>query len=267
MNTKLSSNDASKLLQIDQDRKSLFVPHTVLILKDNVSYLFSNKNSSISLNNAVSRSYSKNQYEDIQKQFVAHNKVPTISVASIENNNNELNANGYKLLAAYDNHWLFYKNEESLSSNVARVIERVDSKTSLEIFLETYDKCYIEKDPQNPFGTVSHFIPNVRNAWIKERQGDTLDYYIAFDQRKPVAVACLHSVQKVGFIFNIGSLPAVRGKGFGKAITLHAVQKSIDYGNQHHVLTTEKNSFAYDFYHRIGFQDLFTAHYFQKNPT
>jgi hypothetical protein len=54
-------------------------------------------------------------------------------------------------------------------------------------------------------------------------------------------------------------LLSVRGEGFGKAVSLYAVDQSIKNGNTLHCLATEAGHYPYEFYKRIGFVPKFTA--------
>ncbi|MBP9700192.1 hypothetical protein KBD71_02825, partial [Candidatus Woesebacteria bacterium] len=62
-----------------------------------------------------------------------------------------------------------------------------------------------------------------------------------------------------GYISNVGSLRSVRGEGFGKLVTLYAVDQSIKNRNSFHYLGTEEGHYPNVFYTRIGFETKFKA--------
>jgi ribosomal protein S18 acetylase RimI-like enzyme len=80
-----------------------------------------------------------------------------------------------------------------------------------------------------------------------------------FDEKVPVGVASLTSEGGIGYISNVGTIAKVRGKGFGKAITLFCVQQSMQNSSVEHCLATEQGEYPDTFYKRIGFVPRFSA--------
>ena len=72
--------------------------------------------------------------------------------------------------------------------------------------------------------------------------------------------------QGIGYISNVGSLKDVRGQGYGKNVTLYAVEQSEVHGNTINCLATEEGAYPNEFYKRLGYKTRFTAIYFTKNP-
>lgn len=74
-----------------------------------------------------------------------------------------------------------------------------------------------------------------------------------------MAVASLNSHAGMGYIFNVGSLPEVRGEGFGRLVSLYCVYASKKKRNSVHCLATEEGTYPNKFYKRIGFKTHFTG--------
>ena len=122
---------------------------------------------------------------------------------------------------------------------------------------------YPENDPKNPYGDQVEFSKALKKSWYERKKSyDTL--YLLFENNKPVATAILTNYKDIGYITAVGSIPSVRGKGFGKKISLYCVQESFKLKNKSHFLVTEKGDYPYEFYKRIGFEPEFTALLYSK---
>lgn len=165
-------------------------------------------------------------------------------------------AKGYK--KEYEDSWMFYQGGK-INKDRFGEIKKVENEKDLEVYLETFDKCYQEDDPQNPYGSLGDYLQVAKNAWNRYHQTGRLEYFVAFKDNLPVAVATLNNHQGIGYISNVGSLSEVRGEGFGKLVTLYSVKVSQEHGNTTHCLATEEGTYPNDFYKRIGFETLFTA--------
>lgn len=170
-------------------------------------------------------------------------------VQTLENRN-------YKM--SFEDSWLFWKGGET-SSNRFELVKKVDAENLLNEFLATFDKCYQKDDPQNAYGELGEYLKVAREVWYKHNQSGRLQYFIIYKDSKPVAVSTLSSFEGIGYISNVGSLKEVRGEGFGKLATLYCISESIKNGNQEHCLATEEDTYANDFYKKIGFETRFTA--------
>ena len=100
----------------------------------------------------------------------------------------------------------------------------------------------------------------MRGAWHNLSPKDKIALYTTYnDQGDAVAVSILSSGNNIGYITTVGSLPSVRGEGYGKHATYHCLQESVKRGNKYHCLATEKDTYPYEFYKRLGFKNEFTS--------
>ena len=117
--------------------------------------------------------------------------------------------------------------KDKIDKNKFEQVKKVETIDGLNIFLETFDKCYQKDDPQNVYGELGEYLEEAEKAWIKYHGSNKIEYFIVFDENhKPVAVSSLTNDNKLGYISNVGSLKSVRGKGYGKLATLFCVYKS-----------------------------------------
>lgn len=158
----------------------------------------------------------------------------------------------------YEDSWQFYKGWD-IDENKFELVKKVESVEMLGVYLKTFDLCYQEGDPQNPYGRLGECLKVAEEAWHKHNKTGRLEYFIVYKDSKPVAVSSLTNFEGIGYISNVGSLREVRGEGFGKLATLYCVSQSIKNGNQEHCLATEEGEYPNEFYKRIGFETKFTA--------
>lgn len=164
----------------------------------------------------------------------------------------------------YSDSWLFYTGMPIDQSRFDQV-KKVETEKDLDIFTSTFDECYQENDPQNPYGTLGDYLEVARASWKKHHNNDRLEYFVAYKENKPVAVGSLNNYSGIGYISNVGSLREVRGQGYGKLVTLYMVEQSKKRGNFEHVLSTEEGHYPYEFYQKIGFKPRFVAMGYIKN--
>lgn len=173
-----------------------------------------------------------------------------------------LKRNNYKL--GYEDSWMFY-NGRNIDKSRFNSVKKVNNQSDLKIFLKTFDSCYQKNDPQNVYGELGEYLIVAEKSWHKHHRSNRIEYFIIYNGKEPVAVSTLTNHKQIGYISNVGSLRKTRGKGFGKLASLYCVALSKKRGNSYHCLATEENTFANEFYKRIGFKTLFTAIcYFKK---
>lgn len=148
---------------------------------------------------------------------------------------------------------------DSIDTARFNCVKEVHSEEDLKVFLDTFNSCYRNDDPLNPYGELGEYLHAAKTAWLTHRGTGRLHYYITFKQEKPVAVSALTNFDGIGYISNVGSLPSVRGEGFGKVATLFTVQQSAESGNTQHCLATEENTNPNSFYKALGFTTKFKA--------
>ncbi len=161
--------------------------------------------------------------------------------------------NGYK--RDREDSWMFHDGNNIHVDSVKKVV----TEDELAVFLKTFDESFQKDDPQNAIGVLGDYLKITQLAWQKHHATNRLEYFIAFKGGKPVATSTLNNFDGIGFISNVGSLRQVRGEGYGKRVTLHAVNTSVKNGNVFHCLTTVERTYPNEFYKRIGFQTKFTA--------
>ena len=231
---------------------------------DKMIFSYCKNNSEIWWNFALlKKSINSEDIKLIDNFFYSRNRSPTIYLSdedTFENSINLILKEGYKLSSK--DSWMFWEDEVP-EINDKDIIE-VQSEEDFEEWINTFIKSYPKDDPKNPYGDQSEFAEILKEKW-KEGKIKKDKYFLAFKENFPVAVGILTNYDNKGYISGIGSIPCVRGKGFGKKISLYCVKKSFEQGNKIHFLATEKGDYPFEFYKRIGFTPKFTASYYTKN--
>lgn len=199
------------------------------------------------------------QIAEIELQFQALGRKPTFyyhNHLSQDVLTDTLFATGYQ--KSFEDMWMFWNNE-SVDTKRFNMVRSVETDDELQIFLDTMDSCYLADDPLNPYGVLGPYLDAARGAWQRNHGSGKLRYFMMYDGERPVSVAALTVQDGIGYISNVGSLPEVRGQGYGKAITLFCVDQSMRHGNIYHCLATEAGHYPYDFYTKLGFIKQFSA--------
>ena len=163
-----------------------------------------------------------------------------------------------------DDSWMFYEGKTVQTIGFNKV-KRVESIEDLKIWLSTFDKCYQENDPQNPYGELGSYVDLARHAWERNNAVGKFEYFTAYNKNTPVAVATLTREKDLEYISNIGSLQDVRGQGYGKLITLFCIHQAQKRDSKHICLATEEGTYPNEFYKKLGFKTRFTAQCYVKD--
>lgn len=154
---------------------------------------------------------------------------------------------------------LMFHTGEGIDKSRFDSIKKVITDDDLNIFIDTFDKCYRKDDPLNPYGELGDYLTAARIAWQKHHASNRIEYFMAYKGDQPVAVATLTNYNGIGYISNVGSLLSVRGQGYGKIATLYCVNQSKKNSNTTHCLATEEGTNPNAFYKAIGFETRFTS--------
>jgi len=88
-------------------------------------------------------------------------------------------------------------------------------------------------------------------------------FYIGYLDEKPVAASRLFLQDGVAGIHHVGTLPAYRGRGLGRAMTINTLLEAVKMGYQMGVLRA--SSMGINIYKKIGFQP-FSTYCFYTSP-
>jgi hypothetical protein len=106
-------------------------------------------------NNAfVTNPLNDRQIATVEATFDTIDRTPSFyfdkSQQSIADN---LTRHGYK--KNYEDNWLFWPHKQVMVD--ADLVRKVESEDDLTLFIQTFDQCYQDNDPQNPYGNQRLF--------------------------------------------------------------------------------------------------------------
>lgn len=207
---------------------------------------------------------SKEQLSEIENKMVSFGRIPAVyfeNTVAMEPVKILLADQGYRF--KFEDSWMFHPNKEK--HEIKHNVKKVTTEKDLGVFLQVFDKCYQLDDPQNPYGTLGEYLKVAEAVWYKFKNSNRLKYFFAYKGDEPVAVSTLTNYQGIGYISNVGSLRKVRGEGFGKAVTLFALNQSKNNGNTTDCLATEEGFYPNKFYKCLGYRTRFTAVCYTKD--
>jgi amino acid adenylation domain-containing protein len=83
------------------------------------------------------------------------------------------------------------------------------------------------------------------------------DHYLAYAEGRPVAIATLASRGRLACIYNVGTSPLARKRGFAASLLSRIIDDSLAAAHQHLFLQAETGSPAERLYLRLGFETAF----------
>jgi hypothetical protein len=206
----------------------------------------------------------QNDLKEIEGVMHEYKRSPTLYFDANLRDNLDSLLSSHSYSKNFEDSWMFHSGEIS-DASVLNDIRIVNNENGLQEFLTTFDQCYREDDPQNPYGELGTYLKVAEKVWKLHKDTGRLEYIMIYNNNEPVGVATLTNFAGIGYISNVGSLLKVRGNGFGKAVSLFAVSKSVKNKNELHCLATEAGHYPYEFYKRIGFTPKFTALGYSKS--
>lgn len=87
-------------------------------------------------------------------------------------------------------------------------------------------------------------------------------YYVGRFDGKPVAISLLFLCEGIAGIYNVATIPQMRHRGFGTAMTRHALLEALDLG--YHVAVLQASEMGVPVYRHLGFQEHFTFASYRK---
>jgi ribosomal protein S18 acetylase RimI-like enzyme len=209
------------------------------------------------------RNLEQKDFKKVQNFFCKKERKSSIYLFDdLKNKENEsiLKKECYKLITK--DSYLFWDNKKP-KINDSEIIE-VKTDNEFNIWIKTFVKSYPKDDPKNPYGEQKQFAKLLKKRW-NENKVKNSKYFIVFKNKIPVSVGMLTSHNKQGYLSLIGSIPSVRGQGYGKKVTLYCINESFKLGNKNHYLITEKGHYPFKFYNKIGFNEKFSAYLYNKS--
>lgn len=157
----------------------------------------------------------------------------------------------YKKVASLT-YMLLTNQETKWETNNEIVIKRADSLNDIEDFslAQTWGFCETEE----------RF--NVAYSWMRQKNienlhDNTQNFYIAYENEKPVGVTLSIYHNNIAGIYAVTTLQEYRKKGISTTLIKRAVEDAMSNNIEQITLQTLTDSYAHSFYKKLGFEDVF----------
>jgi GNAT superfamily N-acetyltransferase len=163
---------------------------------------------------------------------------------------------------SFQDTWMFLSG--SVSSEVSKpagVEIRALTPPDHDLFVELFELAYGGiPTPENPYGGLPPSYPEaLRQSLGRTWTNKAVRHYIADIQDRPAGLATLIYAGELGCIYNVGTVPELRGKGVGTALSVRAVEEALEAGVKTVFLQTEADSDVEKWYEWLGFRRGFLA--------
>ena len=164
---------------------------------------------------------------------------------------NCLTLKGYK--EQFQDAWMFYVGE-GLVETKALSISLIDLKEDADIFCQIFGAVYGGSPTVNePYGGLPpSYLEALRQSF--SRKSVETYHFVGRLNGQPVSIATLVYKDGWGAIYNVGTLPELRGKGLGSEVSLECINFWKKKNGQILFLQTEAGSGVEKFYTKLGFK-------------
>jgi len=140
-------------------------------------------------------------------------------------------------------------------------IEEVDLRQR-DIYVDTFTAAYSGDDPDDPYGQLDPaYAECLRDSFNHDIPSYLKHYVMASIDDVPVGIATLFSAGSLAGVYGVGTVPARRQQGIGKAIMVYLADVAFREGAEHILLQTEAGSPVHRWYEQLGYRHAFTAPY------
>ena len=117
-----------------------------------------------------------------------------------------------------------------------------------------------------PWATSEEVVREVVEAGgLSEQAGDARYFTVRVDD-EPVSAAELYSDGRIAQVEDVATLPDHRGRGYGSAVVLRAVEEALAAGHDLVFLTALDDDWPKELYARLGFEDIGRTWSFLRTP-
>ena len=160
--------------------------------------------------------------------------------------------------------WMFYRGgKPKIVFPKNFKIKKVETQKEMEAFVNIFNRAYGGATPNEPYGALPpDYSQALLESYKQKNKDKKIIHYLGLLENKPVGIATLIYSDEYGGIYNIGTIPAQRGKGISSLLTLTCILEAIQTGAKNVFLQTEQGSYNEKFSSNIGFTTEFIGQTF-----
>lgn len=200
--------------------------------------------------------------KNIEAEFESNNRNTCIYLTNdreeLSTEINILNNNGYQEMST-ESFMVF--NGMKLESKL--VVELAHSKQSFTDFKDVFIEAYGgEKTSEQPYGALPDtYITALEQSF---NNPEKFFHFVCYDNAIPVSIASLCFFERSGGIYNVGTDPKYRKKGFGLAATVACIDMWRNLKGTQLFLQTETGSAVETWYKKLGYEVQFNGTSYAK---
>lgn len=137
-------------------------------------------------------------------------------------------------------------------TNKEIITKRAISISDIEDFSIVQGKAFCETEEE-----FNKWYPWMREKNIKNLEDTTQNFYIAYENEKPVGVILCIYHNNIAGIYAVATLPEHRKMGVSTTLIQRAVNDAISNNMKTITLQTSTESYAHSFYKDLGFENVF----------
>lgn len=164
---------------------------------------------------------------------------------------NFLKVQGYELISKES--FMTYKDGNLMKPIPSKIrIERATSEVAKRDFIRIFSNAYGgEISPEQPYGELDKTYLDALSDSFEDRK---FYHFVCYYGSRPVSIASLCFVDGIGGIYNVGTNPTERGRGYGTFATNACINEWLRRGGKELFLQTETDSSVEKWYYSLGFK-------------
>lgn len=136
-----------------------------------------------------------------------------------------------------------------------------------ETYVETFAKAYSGDVPNDPYGQLdAAYTDCLFDSFEHDVDGYRKYYLLATVDDVPAGVACMFTSGDTAAVYGVGTVATHRRNGLGTAMMARLAQIAAQDAAGRIMLQTEAGSVMQRWYERLGYQQAFTAGYYELSP-
>lgn len=146
------------------------------------------------------------------------------------------------------------------------LLELATQREHFGLFKDVFVKAYGgERTPEQPYGALPDtYIKALERSFSRP---DKFFNFICYDNSNPVSIASLCFHEGLGGIYNVGTDPQYRGRGYGLSVTVACIDMWRKLNGTQLFLQTETGSAVEAWYKKLGFEVHFNGIFCSKAET
>jgi len=201
----------------------------------------------------------------IEKDFKVLHRSPCIYLLDdsyFEQRSKILLKHGYEPLSE-ESFMLIENNTPEICPKADLIICRVTTDKVATDFIDVFTSAYGgEKTPEQPYGELDKTYIDAISRTFSDNE--KFFHYVCYDKEAPVSIATLCFLNGKGGLYNVGTSPSARGKGYGTVASKACIDMWKKLSGSDLFLQTETGSLVEKWYYSLGFKLQFIGRTFTK---